>query len=264
MRVLTILLFVAGAGALVCTAPHRAEAQKPDDAPRASPAVVTVVPVIVPVEDATPPDAATAPSGTDTPPTPATPPARACDSTVDPCEPDAPPATHFLLEVDLGANLTGDLGVATGAVFGAGGSPPGWPLVFYFLGKVSQVSAGAHGDFADTGNYRDSRNYVDLSLGVRSYLRVWGPLRVFAEATVGAASSTASLERDGFSSTETDGVYLAFGLAGGFQVRIFHELSLGARVATLFADDGLSGFREALGIASPLPLLVQGSATWHF
>ncbi len=247
----------AGAPVIVPEAPD-AELEEADDA-----ADDADVPVIVLEE----PDARALPPGVsvhvNVNPTTCT--GSACPSPERPAE--QPPAvdagTHFLFEIGLGASFGGGLGFAGDAIFGWGGRPFGMPLRFYVFAEAAHLSNEASGPMAG-GSYQNGRRYLDLALGLRTYVPIYGALRIFADASIGAAYNTAQLERTGFGPLETDGWYAAVGVGGGLQLRLFPGLSVGARIRVLFTDDGLSPTRAALHIDDSTPFDLTGTVAWHF
>jgi molybdopterin/thiamine biosynthesis adenylyltransferase len=87
---------------------------------------------------------------------------------------------------------------------------------------------------------------------------------VFVDALGGAALVSAMLEREGMATQEATEWSWAGVLGAGVQVRVFHELSIGARLRLLFADDPLSDLRDQLTIGTPIPVSLAVGATWHF
>jgi hypothetical protein len=190
-----------------------------------------------------------------------------CESSVDgeaQAEPERPeePGTHFLFEVGLGASFGGGFGFAADALFGWGGRPFGMPLRFYVFAEIAHLSNEASGTIAGS-LYQNHHRYLDLALGLRTYVPIYGALRLFADASIGAALNTARLEHTAIP-LEEEGWYAAVGLGGGLQLRIFNGLSLGIRARVLFTDDGLSSTRTAMHIDDTIPFDLTGSVTWHF
>jgi hypothetical protein len=172
------------------------------------------------------------------------------------------PGTHFVLEMNLGSSFSGSVGFAGSLVLGAGGKLKGFPLVFYLVGEAGYQRGGSDGQSTD-GAYEDGRDYADFSIGLRTYVPIIPDVRLFLDLLPGATHASASLARDGFSDLSSSGFYAHFALGLGAQVRIFRELSAGVRAKVLFADDGLDDLREAIGIHTPVPIVVSGTITWH-
>ncbi|MEM9194613.1 MAG: hypothetical protein AAGF12_35875 [Myxococcota bacterium] len=172
------------------------------------------------------------------------------------------PGTHFIAEQQLGIAAGDDLDLAMAGILGVGGKLRGFPLRFYAIAEFSFSFAGSEGLLA-TGPYEDSRSYFGMGLGLRTYIPVFGPLRLHFDLVGGAALSTASLE--GFNlGTEGEEWYAMAALAAGVQFRMFRLLSVGLRVRYQFTDDPLSEFRESLGLSTSSPVQVLGGTTWHF
>ncbi|MBW2460675.1 MAG: hypothetical protein JRH11_03445 [Deltaproteobacteria bacterium] len=179
-------------------------------------------------------------------------------------EPQEPqdPGTHFIVELNLGSSFTGSVGFAGSLLVGAGGRLRGFPPIFYLVGEAGFQLGGSDGQI-DGARYVDGREYGDISLGLRTYLPILRDLRIFLDILPGATFVTSSLARDGLTELHTSGWYAHFAFGGGVQGRIFRELSAGLRVKVLATDDGLDDAREALGIYTPMPVVLSGTVTWH-
>jgi hypothetical protein len=173
------------------------------------------------------------------------------------------PGTHFLAGIEGGMAISGGVDFGGAVTFGIGGKFVGFPLRFYGLGEVGYAAAG-HADQIEGRPFQESRSAFDLALGLRVVIPVFGPLRVFVDALGGAALVSAMLEREGMATQEATEWSWAGVLGAGVQVRVFHELSIGARLRLLFADDPLSDLRDQLTIGTPIPVSLAVGATWHF
>jgi len=172
------------------------------------------------------------------------------------------PGTHFIVELNLGSSFTGSVGFAGSLLVGAGGRLRGFPPIFYLVGEAGFQLGGSDGQI-DGARYVDGREYGDVSLGLRTYLPILRDLRIFLDILPGATFVTSTLARDGLTELHTSGWYAHFAFGGGVQGRIFRELSAGLRVKILATDDGLDDAREALGIYTPMPVVLSGTVTWH-
>lgn len=176
-----------------------------------------------------------------------------------------PPGTHFLLEANAGANFTGGAGPMGSLLFGAGGKLAGLPLRFYLIGEL----AYGHGQRELTqlelgGSGHEERSFFDAFIGLRTYLPIGGPLRLFFEAGGGFTRDSASIARPArqtLRGTRLTGL----GVLGlGLQVRVLHQLSVGLRLRVRYADDALSDLRDRLGATNPRSRAATATATWHF
>jgi hypothetical protein len=172
------------------------------------------------------------------------------------------PGTHGVLELNAGATLGSELGEAGGALVGFGGKPVGFPWRFYFIGEVGQAHVRDAG-FVAGGEYATDRRYWNVAAGLRIYIPVWGPVRIFGDATLGGAYVASSLARPDVSPRAAGDWYILGAVAAGVQIRVLHQLAFGLRAKLLLTDDGLSELRETLGIASAVPAMVTLGLTWH-
>lgn len=172
------------------------------------------------------------------------------------------PGTFGVLELNAGATLGSELGEAGGALFGVGGKPVGFPWRFYFIGEIGQAHVRDAG-FEPGGQYATDRRYWNVAAGLRIYVPVWGPVRVFGDATLGGAYVSSSLARPDLTPLTSEDWYILGAVSAGVQVRVLHQLSFGLRAKLLLTNDGLSELRETLGIASAVPAMVTLGLTWH-
>jgi hypothetical protein len=183
---------------------------------------------------------------------------------VPPPERPVDPGTHFLTGIEGGMTVSGGIDFAGALTFGIGGKFVGFPLRFYALGEVGYAGA-EHADVVDGRAFSESRSAFDLALGLRVYIPVFGPLRLFVDTLGGAAMVNSTLVRPGMTTLESDNEWAwAFVAGAGVQVRLFENLSIGGRLRLLFTDDPLSDLRDQLGIGTPIPVSVTVGATWHF
>jgi hypothetical protein len=172
--------------------------------------------------------------------------------------------THFIAEISGGSTTYGHGGLALEGVVGVGGKLRGFPPRFYLIGEFAYSSNTISGSTPLAGNsFRDKRTYRDLAAGLRIYLPIFGPIRLFADALVGASHISTSLERDGHDLTVADGWQGLFSLGGGLQVRIWRHLSLGARFKAVVSGDDVANLRRLTG-TSPTRLSATAGVTWHF
>ncbi len=142
--------------------------------------------------------------------------------------------SHFLLEGSAGFGVAGASGVALSGMLGAGGRVPGSPLRLYLVGELAQSTserARSSEGSAELVQYES----LDVSLGLRGYVPVYGRLRFFADALLGRTLSTASEESElAHAQVWTN----LFALAAGLQLRVIDELSCGVRTRVAFEGDG--------------------------
>jgi hypothetical protein len=173
------------------------------------------------------------------------------------------PGTHFIAGIEAGLGVGGSVGFASAFTLGIGGKLVGFPLRFYLLGELGYVDAGSEG-VIDGRGFREDRGYWDLMLGMRVYIPVFGPLRVFVDALGGTTLTTASLTYADMTPQHTSGWDLAAVVGVGLQVRVLHHFSVGGRLRVLFAGDPLSELRDQLTIGGPWPVSATAGLTWHF
>lgn len=186
--------------------------------------------------------------------------------TAGPCVRPPQPGTHFIAELNGGGSFAGGAGPAVGGVVGVGGKLRGFPLPFYLIGELAYSSAAQDGALqSGSVDFHEERSYRDLALGLRVYIPVYGPLRLFVDAMGGGSHVAALVERDNLtalSSSHWAGMGL---LATGLQLRLFHHLSVGLRAKVVLAGgDALDGLREVLRIETPTRTSATAGLTWHF
>lgn len=174
--------------------------------------------------------------------------------------------THFIAELDGGSSTYGSGGLALGVVLGVGGKLRGFPPIFYLIGELSyNTSAESSSSGLAGGGYRDDRAFRDVAVGLRVYLPIWGPIRLFSDAGVGGSYVTANIERQGLPMVSADGWMPIFQLGGGLQVRLFHHLSVGMRFKAVFgSDESVGALHQLVGDALPLRHMATANLTWHF
>lgn len=147
------------------------------------------------------------------------------------CEPERPrPGTHFIAEANGGTTGFGSGGPVFGGLLGAGGKLPRFPPRFYVIGELSQRWSSERGRLDGGIAYEDERQLTDLGVGLRIYLPVWGPVRVFGDAQLGRSYATASYRSDTAPRSTRDAGWINMAqVSVGPQVRILHHVSVGAR-----------------------------------
>jgi hypothetical protein len=159
--------------------------------------------------------------------------------------------SHFLVEGGLGMAASQGSEAMAYLLFGGGGKVFSTPVRLYAFGEAARITlAGAR----HTDGAASAVVLTDLSLGVRAYMPVVGPLRVFADAAVGQSRSEASPASPGERAANMDG---CGALSVGAQLRFLPELSVGGRVRHAFYDFSLP--RGAHGVTATLV-----SLTGHF
>lgn len=182
-----------------------------------------------------------------------------------PCLQRAAPGTHFIAEISGGATTLGSGGLALEGVLGIGGKLRGFPPRFYLIGEAAYSSGTLSSATPLAGvGFRDERSYRDLSGGLRIYLPIYGPVRIFGDGLVGGSHVAASLDRQGLAPRTAEGWLPMFALAAGVQVRMFRFLSVGMRAKFVLTDDDVAGLRQVVGAESPLRATVTAGLTWHF
>jgi hypothetical protein len=177
----------------------------------------------------------------------------------------ARPGTHFLVELDAGATLSGNGGPAAALALGAGGKLKGFPARFYLLGRtsVSEYDADASSP-ASAEPAIESGSFRDFALGPRVYLPLIGPLRWFAEGLFGASDASGTFLEPGLLPLSAEQWSPLAMISSGLQMRIFYELSLGVRFAMAWNGPGLIGVERVAGLHDPMRMSVTGGVTWHF
>ncbi|PIE18977.1 MAG: hypothetical protein CSA65_03675 [Proteobacteria bacterium] len=191
-----------------------------------------------------------------------------------PCDPGQPcvvlrprrPATHFIAELNGGSSTYGGGGLALGGVLGVGGKLRGFPPIFYLMGEFSYNQAAESGSMPLSGTgYRDDRSFLDLVVGLRIYLPIWGPIRLFGDVGVGASYVSANLEQHDGPIVAADGWMSLFQFSGGVQVRLFHSLSVGLRLKGVVGNEqAISGLYNLVGETLPIRTMATANLVWHF
>lgn len=184
-----------------------------------------------------------------------------------PCTRPQRRGTHFLAEVNGGGALMGHSGgIAIGGLVGVGGQPRGFPLRFYLVGEFAYSEASERGQVPGLSlDYSEERSYRDIGVGLRIYVPVYGPLRLFLDGMGGGTQAAGVFHREGLS-TLSIGEWRPLGLAAvGLQLRLFHHLSLGVRAKLVFTGDGMEQLRALNGGSdSTLRSTITAGLTWHF
>lgn len=183
-----------------------------------------------------------------------------------PCTRPQRRGTHFLAEVNGGGALMGKGGLAIGGLVGVGGKLRGFPLRFYLVGEFAYSSASDSVHLPGTAlGVDEERSYRDVGMGLRIYIPVYGPLRLFLDAMGGASYAAGTFHRQGLA-TLSAGDWKPLALtAAGVQFRLFHHLSLGARAKIVFTSDGMEELRTISGGSeSSVRSTITAGLTWHF
>ena len=163
--------------------------------------------------------------------------------------------TFFLAEFYGGFAFHDGLGGAGHIYIGTGGKLPKFPWRFYLIGGVG-LGYVSH-DEPVGGARLTERVLLDLQLGLRIYIPLTGPLRLFADVLPSWHMMWHSYEATlGHGLNGSDGVY-ATTLAFGLQSRVLHELSVGARFAARLGPDPLRRPDD------PADLSATAGITWH-
>jgi hypothetical protein len=173
--------------------------------------------------------------------------------------------THFIAELNGGSSLHGKGGLALEGVLGVGGKLRGFPLRFYLVGEFAYSSSSDEGSLPAAGlPFSESRSHRDLALGLRVYIPVYRPVRLFFDLMGGGSHATAVFERAGLSTLSTQGWYPLALAAAGVQFRLFHHLSLGLRSRLVLTDDGMDELRKISGGDDSIRASITAGLTWHF
>jgi len=173
--------------------------------------------------------------------------------------------THFLLELDGGALLSGSGGPAVRTAFGAGGKLKGFPVRFYLLGQVGASAYTATPSREDAGWLGSEQgSFYDFALGPRLYLPIIGPLRVFVEGLLGASRASGIYDAPGRASLQAYEWLALAQLSAGLQWRVLHELSCGVRAGLAFTETGLTGVARSAGAHDVARPSLMAGVTWHF
>jgi hypothetical protein len=180
-----------------------------------------------------------------------------------PCLRPVPAGTHFLAELGGGGSFGGRSGFIVGGLFGVGGQLRRFPLPLYAISEVAYATSTVVGEGSPLP-FRDERAHRELTLGLRLYVPIVGPLRLFVEALGGAGYVSASLERADLPSLAASGWVKLATVGGGVQLRLLHHLSLGVRARAVLTDDDLGDLRALSGAQSVRRVSVLAGMTWHF
>ena len=184
-------------------------------------------------------------------------------------EPDGePPASsghHFLAEASGGLVLAPGLGGVSHLLVGAGGRRPGGLLRFYGIAGLSQASVRLGGQSGGLP-YESVHHQLDLVAGLRIYVPLFGPLRLFTDLLGGGTHGWSEILGGTFGAYEAQGWRKLFVGALGLQVRVTQSLSVGGRFGFRWAEDPLADLREHLGLDSMSGRSVSlgATVTWHF
>jgi hypothetical protein len=173
--------------------------------------------------------------------------------------------SHFLVEVNGGGTLVGGRGPMVGGLFGVGGKLRRLPFRFYAISEFAYSGSTDEGISTALGlPFRDQRARRDLDFGLRVYLPIWGPVRIFGDVLGGASYLTATLQRDGLP-TLSSGAWQGHAVAAtGLQIRIISQLSIGARVRFALTGEEPDALRATMGATSHQPITFMAGMTWHF
>lgn len=173
--------------------------------------------------------------------------------------------THFLVELDGGALLTGDGGPAVHVAMGAGAKLKQFPARFYLLGEFGASGYGATTprDFSPwPGSERGE--FEDLALGPRVYWPILDALRIYVEGLVGATYASGTYSEYGLQPLRAYEWLALAQLGVGLQWRFWYELALGVRAGFSFNESGLTGVSRAAGAHDSVRTTLTAGLTWHF
>jgi len=173
--------------------------------------------------------------------------------------------THFVAELDGGALLSGDAGPALRAALGVGAKWKGFPLRFYLIGQlgVSSYTADAPPLLAAPAS-SEQGTFVDLALGPRVVVPIYGPVLAYVEAVGGTSLASASHIEPGRARLQAREWLGLFQLAAGVHWRVLYSLSLGVRFSVAWNESGLPGVARYAGVHDAARLSIGGGVTWHF
>lgn len=179
----------------------------------------------------------------------------------DPPEAPRAKATHFFTELAGGVSFAGDMGGATQLFIGAGGKRAGGFLRFYLVAGLEHVTLRS----SEQRDYAGTTHALDLLVGLRIYVPVVGPVRLFTDLLVGGARSWSTVRGGAFEPTtarEWGGV-ATWGL--GLQVRVTRQLAVGGRLGFRWASDPLEELHAHLGLREERRTAnLTGSVAWMF
>lgn len=172
------------------------------------------------------------------------------------------PGTHFLAELNVGGDLSGDL--SAGGVIGIGGKMRNFPPRFYLVGEFTYSTSTLEGTLPDLPlRFSEEMSYRDLAFGLRVYLPVARRLRLFLDIMGGGTNIVGMFRRDDLSPLAVDTWSpLALG-AVGLQARLLYNISVGVRARITFTEDSVE-VRDLRGGSSERRLTMTGGLTWHF
>jgi hypothetical protein len=182
-----------------------------------------------------------------------------------PCIRQKRKGTHFIAEINGGATLAGNGGFDVGGLVGVGGKLRGFPPRFYLVGEFAFSTYGNSGTVSGIPkHYHEGNRYRDMALGLRVYIPIFGPFRLFADLLGGATHASGTLERTGLTTLMASG-WSPLGLVGlGVQFRLFHHLSLGLRGKIVFSDDGMQALHDFVATDPIIRTSLSAGLTWHF
>lgn len=178
---------------------------------------------------------------------------------------ERPRSKHFIAEASGGITFTPGLGGASHLLLGAGGRLRGGFLRFYAMGGLSHESIRAS-HFEGGAQLESSRPHLDVIMGLRVYVPLFGPLRPFTDFLGGGSHVWSSVNGGAVGDYDARGWRRVFIWAIGLHVRVTQDLSVGGRVSLRTTGDPLEDLREHLGLsdAGGLSLSLGGTASWHF
>jgi hypothetical protein len=173
--------------------------------------------------------------------------------------------THFLAEIAGGVLFTSDPGMALGAILGVGGKFRGFPPRFYLIGEFSYGTATTEGlNQGAAREFQDSRSFRDVGGGLRIYLPIYGPLRLFGDLVFGGSHVSANLKRTDAPVVQAAGWTPLVQVGAGLQLRVMHHMSVGIRSKVVVLDQDLAGLYAAVGRVPPVRQTWTASLAWHF
>ncbi len=172
---------------------------------------------------------------------------------------------HFIAEASGGLMLTPGFGGSSHLLVGAGGRRPGGFLRFYAIGGLAHASVRSTLQ-RDGLRYEHSRHHLDVVAGLRIYVPVVGPVRIFTDFLGGGSHMWSNLAGGTFGEYRAQGWRPVFIWAFGLQVRVTQELSVGGRFGLRSTSDPLQDLHEYVGETRATGLMVDLGATvsWHF
>ena len=166
--------------------------------------------------------------------------------------------THFLFQATGGVTLTRT--GTFGALLGAGGRVG--KVRLYALFEATWATGQATGT-SSTGPWAASLNGADLAGGVRVFVPITEVVRVYVDALGGGTLASFSLTRAGQCPRSSFGRDGLFDLAGGLDLRLMREFSLGVR-AKVHVVDATPGWLSALSVDLARNADLTAGMTFHF